>query len=131
MPTKYLFLFITLFLFQGGCSSKNEPSKITHMTINKERSPSCQKEIEETITDLVSAKKLKISKDIFSKDSYLRLTNQKRNILNNSPIFNDMGGRKTLLLYQQEDRLYIGLENRDKNITKNREIKYCEEDKPR
>jgi len=82
-------------------------------------------EIEETISSLIDAKNLTISKDVFSKTSSLHLTNQKNGILFPSPLLNDLRGRKTLLLYKSSNDIYIGLMNEEKSIIKSKKLTKC------
>jgi len=118
---KILTLISSLVLF-NACASNAEPQPYI---LNKSRTSSCQSEMEQTISELIYAQNLQISEDVFSKTSSLNLTNKKDGILNQSPIFNDMGGRKTLLLYQQENALYIGLINTKKDIVKSKKLQKC------
>jgi len=93
--------------------------------LSQERTGSCQKEIEKTIASLIHAQNLTISKDVFSATSSLYLTNQKDGILTKSPIYNDLGGRKTLLLYKENSTLFIGLLNKKKDIIKSQKLNGC------
>lgn len=105
-----------------ACSSHNKPRPYM---LDENRTSSCQNEIEQTISTLIHAKNLQISKDIFSKTSLLNLTNRKNGALKPSPIFNDRRGRKTLLLYKQKNHLYLGLINEKKDILKSKALKEC------
>jgi len=94
-------------------------------TLDKNRTSSCQDEIERTISSLIHAKNLTISKDVFSQTSSLHLTNKKDGILTKSPIYNDLDGRKTLIMYKKSNALYIGLINEKKDILKSKQLKEC------
>jgi len=121
VPIKNLFLSLT-FLLLSACSSNSEPKPYL---LDEKRTSSCQNEIEQTISELIYAKNLKISEDVFSKESSLHLTNKKDGILKQSPIFNDLNGRKTLLLYKQNNDLYLGLIDEKKDISKTQKLKKC------
>jgi len=121
VPTKLLTSFASILLFTA-CNGtvKPEPYRLP-----KERTGSCQEEIEKTIASLIHAQNLSVSKDVFSETSSLYLTNQKDGILTKSPIYNDLRGRKTLLLYKENSALYIGLLNKKKNIVASKKLNGC------
>ena len=121
MPTK-IFSLSLLVLILSSCGVKHS---IEPYTLKEKRTDSCQMEIEETISSLINAKNLTISKDVFSKTSSLHLTNQKNGILFPSPLLNDLRGRKTLLLYKSSNDIYIGLMNEEKSIIKSKKLTKC------
>jgi len=121
VPTKLLTSLASILLFTA-CNGtvKPEPYRLP-----KERTGSCQEEIEKTIASLIHAQNLSVSKDVFSETSSLYLTNQKDGVLSKSPIYNDLRGRKTLLLYKENSTLYIGLLNKKKNIVTSQKLNGC------
>lgn len=122
VPIKNLFLFSTLTFLLSACTSNSEPQPYI---LDKSRTSSCQNEIQQSISKLIQAKNLKISEGVFSKESSLHLTNKKDSALSPSPIFNDLGGKKTLFLYKQNGDVYIGLVNEKKDILKTKKLKEC------
>ena len=70
VPIKNLFLFLMFLL--SACASNSEPQPYL---LNEKRTKSCQNEIQQNISELIYAKNLKISEDVFSKESSLHLTN--------------------------------------------------------
>ena len=121
MLTKSLFLLLFSFLF----SACNRGSTLQPYTLDEKRTSTCQDEIEKTISSLIHARNLSISKDVFSKTSSLHLTNKKDSILRKSPIYNDLRGRKTLMMYKENSNLYIGLINEKKEILKSKKLQQC------
>ena len=122
MPTKKL---LTSLLFMFGltaCSTTTQPHPYL---LKASRTTACQEEIEKTIASLIHAQNLTISKDVFTKTSSLQLSNQKDGILTKSPIFNDVGGRKTLLLYKENSALFIGLLNKKKGLVTSQKLNGC------
>jgi len=111
---------LTLLLF-SACSLNSKPTPYLLQT----RSSSCQEEIKQVVSTLVHAQNLTISEDVFSKDSSLYLTNKRDGALISSPIVNDLGGRKTLLLYKKNNSLHIGLLNRKKEIVESKKLLVC------
>ena len=101
-------------------------SQISPHTLEKKRTASCQKEMERSISELINAKNLKVSKDIFSESSSLYLNNKKDGMLNKSPIFNDLGGRKHLILYKKGSNLFVALLNHKEEIIKEKQLKKCD-----
>ena len=121
MPTKLL----TSLLFMFGltaCSTTTQPQPYL---LKASRTTACQEEIEKSIASLIHAQHLSVSKDVFTKASSLHLTNQKDGILTKSPIFNDLRGRKTLLLYKENHALFIGLLNKKKDVVKSQKLNGC------
>ena len=118
--TKYSVLFSPL-LF-GACST----SSLTPSTLSLPRSEICQEALKKSISSLIHAQHLQISSDIFTKDAYLYLNNKKDSPLHSSPIFNDLLGKKTLLLYKENKKLYIGLVGRDEKIKNSVQLIGCE-----
>jgi len=112
---------LTLLLF-SACSSNSKPAPYLLQT----RSSACQEEIKQVVSTLVHAQNLTISEDVFSKESSLYLTNKRDGALIASPIFNDLGGRKTLLLYKKDNNLHIGLLNRKKEIVEGKRLLVCQ-----
>jgi len=121
VPTKLLTSLISILLFTA-CNGtvKPEPYRLP-----KERTGSCQEEIEKTIASLIHAQNLSISKDVFSKTSSLYVSNQKNSILRKSPIYNNLRGRKTLFLYEEKNALHIGLMNKEKDVVKSQRLHEC------
>jgi len=124
VPTK-LSLLCSIFLL-SACTGNASPEPYL---LTKERTDSCQEEIEKTISALVNARNLTISKDVFSKSPSLILTNQKPSALGQSAIFNDLKGRKILKMYKKEDFLYIGLlskkDNKKEEILLSKPLRRC------
>jgi len=121
VPTK-LFTFLVSILLFTACNGTVKPEPYL---LSKERTDSCQGEIEKAIASLIHAQNLTVSKDVFSETSSLYLTNQKDGILTKSPIYNDLGGRKTLLLYKKNHTLYIGILNKKKDVVKSQKLNGC------
>ncbi len=120
VPIKILLLIFSLFFTACSLNSKVQP-----YTLDKERSDACKNELKQTISSLIDARNLSISEDIFSTTSLLYLNNQKNGILIKSPIINDLKGRKTLMLYKKDNKLYIGLINQKKEILKAKKLQKC------
>ena len=120
MHTKITLLSLAFLV--TACTSSSEPQPYI---LSKSRTSSCQNEIQQTVSELIQAQNLKISGDVFSKTSSLNVTNKRDGVLKQSPIFNDIGGRKTLHLYKQNNDLYIGLINKKKDILKAKKLKEC------
>jgi len=121
VPTKLLTSLVSILLFTA-CNGTVKPEPYR---LSKERTGSCQEEIEKTIASLIHAQNLTVSKDVFSETSSLYLTNQKDGILTKSPIYNDLRGRKALLLYRENRALYIGLLNKNKDVIKFQKLNGC------
>jgi len=121
VPTKLLTSLVSILLF----TACNSTVKLEPYRLPKERTGSCQEEIEKTIASLIHAQNLSISKDVFSETSSLYLTNQKDGILSKSPIYNDLRGRKTLLLYKKNHDLFIGLLNKKKDVVTSQKLNGC------
>ena len=121
MPTKLLASLVFIFTLTA-CSSN---AKSQAYLLNKSRTSSCQNEIEKTISSLIHAQNLSISKDVFSKTSSLYVSNQKNSILRKSPIYNNLRGRKTLFLYEEKNALHIGLMNKEKDVVKSQRLHEC------
>ena len=124
MPTNSrLFLFLSLSLLMGSCSTALKPEP--HL-LSKARSNTCQEALEKNIATLIQAQHLHLSHDVFSQKSTLYLTNQKKNILGQSLIVNDINGRKKSLLYRQEKHLFVATLNNKGEILNSKELKTCQ-----
>jgi len=121
VPTKLLISLLFMFGLTA-CSTTTQPQPYL---LKASRTTACQEEIEKSIASLIHAQHLSVSKDVFSKTSSLHLTNQKDGILTKSPIFNDLRGRKTLLLYKENSTLFIGLLNKKKDVIKSQKLNGC------
>jgi len=119
--TKSLCFFL-LTLLLSACSSDTVPKPYI---LDKSRTSACQEEIEQTISILVHAQNLSISKDVFSQTSSLYLSNKKDAILTKSPIYNDLRGRKSLIMYKENNDIYIGLINKKEDIVKSQKLQEC------
>ena len=121
MPIKYLLLSTALLMLScSNHSIKPQPS-----LLNKHRTNACQEELEQTIATLIHAQHLQLSRDVFSKNASLFLTNQKRNAFGSSPIINDLHGRKELLLYTKKQSLYVGARDKEGNILQSKQLSSC------
>lgn len=119
VATKHLSVLI-LSLFMLSCSgSKPKPYLLSEAKTNL-----CQNELEATISELINAKNFHLSKDAFSQKSSLYLTNQKRRVLGQSTITNDLNGRKKLMLYRENKFIYIGL-MKEENLLKSKRLFSC------
>ncbi len=121
-------VILPIILLFGGCSVKDVNATNLQPALIDARDNSCQDELKKTISKLINAHSLEISSDAFSKESYLYLTNHKRDdfLLQPSKLQNDLGGRKTLFLYIESDDLYIGLVDFKKNIIKKEKLQSCQ-----
>ena len=108
--------------FSHGCALKSEAIPTT---IILDRTQACQSELEETIRMLINAQHITLSKDIFSTDPYLYLTNQKGTLLNPSPIYNFQDGRKKLMFLKRGESFYIALLDKDDKIRKEKKLLRC------
>lgn len=106
-----------------GCNANLKP--VPHL-LQEPRSQACQKEIEKTISALIHAKHLTLSQDIFSKTSFLHVTNKQNSLLTQSPLINDFRGRKGFKLYKKGDELYIGLLDENKEVINATKLNKCD-----
>ena len=122
MPIKSSSLVLSAFLFTACASDSTKPQPFL---LDKSRTGSCQSEIEKSISELVNAKNLTISKDVFSTTSSLHLTNRRDKTLSKSPFANDLMGSKTVQIYKEDEQLFIGLVGDEGEIVKSKKLEKC------
>ncbi len=109
-----IFIFMLAGLFSSCASnalSTQVPAQIEGF------SPKCHTQIENGLKNLLGISNIKISKDIFTKSSYLVLLNHKRvPFLQNDPLVGAKGSQKLFYLYREKQRCYLALLDEKKNI---------------
>lgn len=112
-----------IILLTTACNSNLKP--VPHL-LQEQKSKACQQELEKSISSLIHAKHLTLSQDIFSKTSFLHVTNRQNTMLTQSPLINDFRGRRSFSLYKKGDDIYIGLLNDNKKVIKSRKLNECD-----
>ena len=103
-------------LWSVGCASKQTPA-----LLDQTRTEPCQEELHANIQELVGAKKLTILENVFSKESYVIVTNRPKGVI----LHPSMQAEKKLFLYRKGEELYIGLLDADETILKEKALKFC------
>jgi len=116
-------IFTIVLLLITACNANLKP--VPHL-LQEPRSQACQKEIEKSISALIHAKHLTLSQDIFSKTSFLHVTNKQNSILTQSPLINDFRGRRSFKLYKKGDELYIGLLDENQEVINAKKLNKCD-----
>lgn len=120
--TKKNLLLLSVTVTLAGCLSNSTPKPYL---LKKGQNEACYQELEHVLSQLISAQHLSISKDIFSKNSSLYLTNRQNGILSPSPIYNDRSSSKHLKLYKNGERLLVTLLDKKDKVIKEEILHNC------
>ncbi len=87
---------------------------------------SCQKTLEHTIKTILDVSSIKISKDAFTKESHLYITNQKITSLSENPMQGYEGGNKIFLLHLKNGACFISLVDSKNKPLSSHKIEGCD-----
>ncbi len=106
----------------------SQPKIVAHeqFAIISDKTPSCKKSLEDTIKKILDIPSVKISNEVFTKESHLFLTNQKNRPMIDNPLHGYEGGNKIFLLHIKDEKCFISLVDHKNKPLSSLRINSCE-----